>query len=252
MRYICMLTKVIGLVLPSSFGIVMVEGEVLKVEVVEGEERGAVELSQLEQLAARIIEVEKLIEDCKGKLSEAEGELAEFRRKSELERRFSELAGIPYVDKSQELEEKVTSLKAQLESLSSERVKIRGEILSGLAGVIMPIEAEGRQEDSVEEVSFKFRDGLKCPAITAFLKKELNFGLPPVYVTLTPEGLKVVGVSDKSSAVKEVIKAVEGLRAKAAGELKHYTPEILSGKLRAEEEETPVKGVFAPFRKLKH
>jgi hypothetical protein len=245
-----MLTKVIGLLFPSSLGMLMVEGEVLKVEIVEGEERGAVELSQLEQLAARLIEVEKLIEDCKVKLSEAEGHLAEYKRKSELERRFSELAGIPYVDKSQELEEKVKSLKAQIESLSSERVKIRGEILSGLAGVIMPIEADGHQEASGEEVSFKFRDGMKCPAITAFIKKELNFGLPPVYVALTPEGLKVVGVNDKTTAIKEVIKAVEGLRAKAAGELKHYTPETLSGKLT--EEETPAKGVFAPFRKLKH
>jgi len=227
----------------------MVDGEVLKVEVVEGEEQGAAELSQLEQLAARLVEVERLIEDCKVKLSEAEGQLAEHKRKSELEKRFSQLAGIPYVDKSQELEEKARSLKAQLESLSSERVKIGGEILSGLAGVIMPIEAEGRQEASGEEVSFKFRDGMKCPAITAFIKKELKFGLPPVYVALTPEGLKVVGVNDKTSAVKEVIKTVEELRAKAAGELKRYTPETLSGKLT--EEEAPVKGVFAPFRKLK-
>jgi|GEM_PF-1016562 hypothetical protein len=246
-----MLIKVIGLLSPSPLGIVMVEGEVLKVEIVEGGERRTVELSKLEQLAAKLIEVEKLMEDCKVKLSEAEEQFTEHKRKSQLERRFNELVGIPYVDKSQELEEKVKSLKTQLESLSSERVKIRGEILSGLAGVIMPIEAEGRQEASGEEVSFKFRDGMKYPAITAFIKKELNFGLPPVHVALTPEGLKVVGVNDKTSAVKEVIKAIEGLRAKAGGELKRHTPETLSGKL-VEEEETPSKGVFAPFRKLKH
>ena len=245
-----MLIKVIGLLSPSPLGIVMVEGEVLKVEIVEGGERRTVELSKLEQLAAKLIEVEKLMEDCKVKLSEAEEQFTEHKRKSQLERRFNELVGIPYVDKSQELEEKVKSLKTQLESLSSERVKIRGEILSGLAGVIMPIEAEGRQEASGEEVSFKFRDGMKYPAITAFIKKELNFGLPPVYVALTPEGLKVVGVNDKTIAIKEVIKAIEELRAKAAGELKHYTPETLSGKLT--EDETPSKGVFAPFRKLKH
>jgi len=87
------------------------------------------------------------------------------------------------------------------------------------------------------------------PSHNSLHKKELNFGLPPVYVALTPEGLKVVGVNDETSAIKEVIKAVEGLRAKAAGGLKRYTPETLSGKLT--EEENPVKGVFAPFRRLK-
>jgi hypothetical protein len=169
---------------------------------------------------------------------------------AELERDAVRIEVEPEAVKTRAREEKVKSLKTQIESLSSERVKIRGEILSGLAGVIMPIEADGRREASGEEVSFKFRDGMKCPAVTAFIKKELNFGLPPVYVALTSEGLKVVGVDDKTNAVKEVIKAVEGLRVKAAGELKRYTPETLSGKL-GEEEETPMKGVFAPFRRLK-
>ena len=229
----------------------MVEGEVLKVTLVDEQERKAVQLHQLEQLAARLVEVEKLAEDCRAKLSEAEAELKSYTQKSQLERRFSQLAGLPYVDKAPELEEKVKSLKTQLENLSSERVKIRSEILSSLSNVILPIEVDGRLEDSGDEVVFSFRDGVKCPAITAFIKKELKLGLPPVYVALTPEGLRVVGVNDKTSAIKEVIKAVEELRAKAvkaAGELKSAKPEDL-GIEHVEEHET-VRGMLSPLKKL--
>jgi len=228
----------------------MVEGEVIKVALVDGEERKAVELNQLEQLASRLMEVEKLFEECRVKLSQAEAELEEYRRKSDVERRFSEVAGIPYVDKAPELEERVKSLKTQLENLSGERVKIRSEILLGLSNAIVPVEADGRSEAS-EEVFFNFRNGVKCPAITNFIKKELKFGLPPVYVALTPEGLKVVGVNDKTSAIKEVIKAVEELRAKAAkasSELKQSMPESLG--IEPAEEQTAVKGMFSPFKKL--
>jgi len=40
---------------------------------------------------------------------------------------------------------------------------------------------------------------------------------PPVYVTILPDGIKVVGMDDKLSAMKELINAVESLRAKATG-----------------------------------
>lgn len=229
----------------------MVEGEVLKVTLADEHEGKAVQLDQLEQLAARLIEVEKLAEDCRVKLSEAEAELEEYRRRSELERRFSELSGLPYVDKAPELEEKVKSLKTQLENLSSERVKIRSEILQGLSNVIVPVDVNGRNEASGDEMIFSFRDGVKCPAITAFIKKELKFGLPPVYVTLKPEGLRVVGVNDKTSAIKEVIKVVEELRAKAAkaaGELKSATPEDLG--VEPPEEHETVRGILSQFKKL--
>ncbi|MGB9854349.1 MAG: hypothetical protein ACPLRY_06055 [Candidatus Bathyarchaeales archaeon] len=223
--------------------------EVLKVTLVEEQRKAtATSLGHLEQLAFNLMEVEKLIEECKGKLSDTERELADFRQKRELERRFSELTGVPYEDKSQELEEKVKSLKEQLEGLSAEKVKLRSEILSGLASATLPIEPVGCSEASGEEVSFKFRDGAKYPAITAFIKKELNFGLPPVYVALAPEGLKVVGINDKNAAIKEVIKIIESLRAKASGELGHYTYAGLNEKPTAEE--FPSKGILSPFKKL--
>lgn len=223
--------------------------DILKVTMVEGRnEADAASLGHLEQLAPRLMEVEKLIDDCRGKLSSAEKDLADFRERSELERRFSELAGLPYEDKSSELEERVKSLKGQLESLSSEKVKLRSEILSGLAGVILPVEADGCLEASGEGVYFKFREGAKYPAITSFIKSELGFGLPPVYVTMTPEGLKVVGVNDKASALKEVVKTVECLRAKASSELGNYTYAGLNEK--AEAEEPHRKGAFSPFKRL--
>ena len=223
--------------------------EVLKVTLVEEQHRAAAtSLARLEQLAFNLREVEKLAEECKNKLSSTERELADFRQKSELERRFSELTGIPYEDKSTELEEKAKSLKEQLESLSSEKIKLRSEILSGLASVRLPIEADGCSEASGEEVSFKFRDGAKYPAIIAFLKKELKFGLPPVYVALTPEGIKVVGVNDKTSALKEVINTIENLRAKASKELGNYTYTGLNEKTTTEE--LSPKSVVSPFKKL--
>ncbi|MGB9960063.1 MAG: hypothetical protein ACPLKQ_06050 [Candidatus Bathyarchaeales archaeon] len=225
--------------------------EVLKVTLVEEQRKAPVaSLGHLEQLAFNLTEVEKLIEECKSKLSTTERELAEFRQKRELERRFSELTGVPYDDKSSELEEKVKSLKEQLESLSAEKVKLRSEILSGLASVTLPIEAAGCSDDLGEEVSFKFRDGAKYPAITTFIKKELNFGLPPVYVALTPEGVKVVGMNDKNAAVKEVIKTIESLRAKASGELGHYTYTGLNEKTATPEEYPSSKGILSPFKKL--
>lgn len=116
--------------------------------------------------------------------------------------------------------------------------------------MIVPVELDGRKEASGDEVIFSFREGVKCPAIISFIKRELKLGLPPVYVALTPEGLRVVGVNDEASAVKEVIKAVEELRSKAvkaAGELE-------SAKGLGEEsteEHAAAKGIFSPLKKLR-
>ncbi|MHA1632272.1 MAG: hypothetical protein ACTSXC_05620 [Candidatus Freyarchaeota archaeon] len=197
----------------------MVDDGVLEVRVIE--EGHAEGLQRLEQLAVRLTEVEGQIEDCKGKLSQVEGELEEFRQRCELERRFSELTGLQYRDKSLELEEEMKSLKSRLESLTSERAKLYEEILTGLSNVVFPIE-KGASQSSENEVSFKFRDGGKYPAVTEFLKSELKFGIPPVYVAVFPEGVKVVGVSDETSALKEIIKAIEALRAKAASQRERY------------------------------
>lgn len=223
--------------------------EILKVTLVEEQHKtAATSLGHLEQLAFNFMEIEKLIEECKGKLSSTERELTDFKQKSELEKKFSELTGMPYVDKSAELEDKVKSLKEQLESLSSEKVKLRSEILSGLSSVTLPIEADGCSEASGEEISFKFRDGAKYPSITAFIKRELKFGLPPVYIAITPEGLKVVGMNDKNAAIKEVIKIIESLRAKASGELGHNAYTGLNE--RQTTEEFSSKSILSPFKKL--
>jgi len=77
-------------------------------------ERRAIDLQQLEQIAVKLMQVEKMIEECKGKLSDAEKAIAEFRLKSVLEKRFSDIAGLPYMDKSTELEEKAKTFKASL------------------------------------------------------------------------------------------------------------------------------------------
>jgi hypothetical protein len=217
-------------------------------EEVAASERRSIDLQQLEQLAVKLMEAEKMIEECKGKLSDAEKAVAEFKQKSGLEKRFSDLAGLPYTNKSAELEEKAKTFKAQLESLSAERLKLYGEILTDLSNAIIPLENDGPSQVSEDEAFFKFRDGKKYPAIAAFVKRKLKFGRPPVYVTIFPDGMKVAGVDDKLSAMKELINAVESLRAKATGELGHHRAEGLSEEPSTEK--TPSKGFLAPLRRL--
>jgi hypothetical protein len=217
-------------------------------EEVAASERRSIDLQQLEQLAVKLMEAEKMIEECKGKLSDAEKAVAEFKQKSGLEKRFSDLAGLPYTNKSAELEEKAKTFKAQLESLSADRLKLYGEILTDLSNAIIPLENDGPSQVSEDEAFFKFRDGKKYPAIAAFVKRKLKFGRPPVYVTIFPEGMKVAGVDDKLSAMKELINAVESLRAKATGELGHHRAEGLSEEPSTEK--TPSKGFLAPLRRL--
>lgn len=196
--------------------------KIVKVTLVEEPEKGeekATDLARLEKLASRLMEVEKLIDEFKAKLADAEEELKQFKSKSPLEKRFSELTGTPFRDLTSELEQKVKTLQEQLEGLQSERAKLRSEILAGLSKAIMPIETDGLVENVEEEVFFRFREGARYPAIVAFLKKELKFGVPPVYVTINPEGIKVVGLTERTLALKELVAAIENLHSKASNML---------------------------------
>ncbi|MEM3551501.1 MAG: hypothetical protein QXN87_05400 [Candidatus Bathyarchaeia archaeon] len=200
--------------------------EIVKVTLLEEHEKRAgniMELSALEQMASRLVETEKILEELKVKLADAQEELEEFKSKSQIERRLSELTGIPFKDLSPELEQKAKSLQMELENLSSERNKLRSEILSGLSKVILPIETNGYIETAETETFFKYRGGNRYPSITAFIKSELKMGNPPVYVTLNPEGIRVVGLTERTAAVKELVEAIENLRTKAAEELGHQT-----------------------------
>jgi soluble cytochrome b562 len=185
-------------------------------KVLESREGGSAGFAHLERLSSRLVEVEKLLDEVKVKLLEAEAELKEFRERSQLERRFSELTGSSFKDLTPELEQKVKNLQAEVERLTSERAKLRNEILTGLSNVIVPVEMDGSVEAIEDGTFFKFRDGAKYPNITAFLKRELKFGNPPVYVTINSEGMKVVGLTDRTAAIKELVNAIENIRAKAA------------------------------------
>ncbi|MEM3055548.1 MAG: hypothetical protein QXM52_07585 [Candidatus Bathyarchaeia archaeon] len=230
------------------------EGDVLKVTLVEKPELKVADLQHLEAVAARLLEIGKLVEECKIKLSDAQMELEDFRQKSEVERRFCELTGLPFNDKSKELEEKVNSLKKQIESLTSERAEAYKEMMKGLANIIIPVQGDTPSQVSEDEVFFAFRNNEKYSAITNFIKKEMGFGLPPVYVTLQPEGIKVVGVNDKTAAVKELIKAIEGLRAKAKREFESQKPESLNPPPPPPKEEAqislPPKSTLPPLKKF--
>jgi len=197
--------------------------KIVKVTLVEEPEKRqedkSINFAHLEQLTSRLMEVEKLLEEFKAKLSDAESELKEFKNKSPLEKRFSELTGNTFKDLTPELEQKVKTLQAEVENLTSERARLRNEILTGLSNVIMPVETDGLVETTEEETFFKFRDGARYPNITAFLKKEMKFGNPPIYVTINPEGIRVVGLTERTAAVKELVNAIESLRAKAADQI---------------------------------
>ncbi|MCS7114775.1 MAG: hypothetical protein N0A00_05185 [Candidatus Bathyarchaeota archaeon] len=204
----------------------IMEGDILKVTLVEKpEQEKAVDLQHLETIAARILEVDQLLEECKIKLSNAQMELEEFRQKSEVERRFCELTGLPFNDRSKDLEEKVNSLRKQIESLTLERANAYKEMLKGLANIIIPVQGDSPSQVSEDEIFFAFRNNGQYSAITNFIRRELKFGLPPVYVTIQPEGIKIVGVNDKTSAVRELVKTIESLRARAKKELESLKPE---------------------------
>jgi len=211
--------------------------KIVKVTLIEEQEKQgskAAEFSHLEQLASRLKETEKLLGELKAKLSEAEKELEEFKLKSSLEKRLSDLTGTPFKDLTPELEQKVKSLREQLENLSSEKTKLRNEVLKGLSNVHIPIEINGLTETTEEETFFKFRNGNRYPSITTFIKKELKFSNPPVYVTITPEGVRVVGLTERTVAIKELVKTIESLHARANNELKPQTTQELSEKLTPE------------------
>ncbi|MEM2546773.1 MAG: hypothetical protein QXM37_03990 [Candidatus Bathyarchaeia archaeon] len=232
----------------------IMEGDVLKVTLVEKpEEEKAVDLQHLEAIASRILEIDQLLEECKIKLSNAQTELEEFRQKSEVERRFCELTGLPFNDKSKDLAEKVNSLKKQVESLTLERANAYREMLRGLANIVVPIQGDNPSQVSEDEIFFPFRNNGQYSAITNFIRRELKFGLPPVYVTIHPEGIKIVGLNDKASAVKELVKAIESLRARAKKELESLKPENPNIPQSKEETQPPPpqnKTILPPLKKF--
>ena len=178
----------------------------------------SLELPKLEELVMKLEAVEKNIEGYKSKQAELEKTLEEYKRKSDVEKRFHELAGLPYEDRSAELQEQLKALKAEYEGALSERDRLREEILKGISNIVIPVEKESAKT-SRQEVTFPYRGGTKYQAIISFIEKELGFGHPPVYVTFTPEGIKVVGVGNELSAMHEVVKVIESLRAKARKQL---------------------------------
>jgi hypothetical protein len=187
--------------------------ERIYLESYELEKPAKSEFSQLEGLAVKLNEVEKSIRDYDSKLTEAEKGLAEHRLKSDVEKRFHELSGVSYEDNSVELEEQLKSLKAERETASAERDKLRREIFMGLSNIIMPLAMASKTSE--DEVTFAYRQGVEHQAITLFIKRELNFGRPPVYVTLLPDGVKVIGINDELVAMQELVNAMETLKAKA-------------------------------------
>lgn len=234
--------------------------DVLKVTLVENKSGGAErpDLQRLESLAVRLFELDNKIEECKVELSETQAELEEFKRKSAIEKRLCELTGMPFVDKSGELEKKVNKLKEQLDSLNTERAGIYRDILKGLADVVVPIQGDTPKEASEDEVFFAFRENRQFPAIIRFIRRELKFGTPPVYVALRPEGIRVVGVNDKAKALEELVNAIEELRRKARKEADSRSPpeakveesSSLEGEDFIEEMPTAPKNVLQGLKKF--
>lgn len=176
------------------------------------------ELSEIEILVMKLEELNKNISGCEGKRAELEKALEEYKRKSDVERRFHELSGLPYEDKSAELQEQLKALNAEYENALSEREKLREEILKGINNILIPMKKESAKV-SQREVTFPYKDGKDYQAVISFIEKELDFGRPPVYVTFDPDGVKVVGVGDELSAMREVVDVIEELRAKAKEKL---------------------------------
>ncbi len=184
-------------------------------DLYEKEYASKMDLSHVEQLATRLLEVEKVIKDYETKVSEFEKTIAEYKQKSDVERHFHELAGLPYEDKTPRLEEELKNSKSERDNAFSEKEKLRGEILTGLSSVSIPLDKMKPLNQSEDEVVFPFRDGKQYPAIISFIRHELKFGCAPVYISFSPEGLRVFGLSDELSAMKELVTSIENLKTKA-------------------------------------
>ena len=213
-----------------------------EISFLDEERESKVDLSQLEQLAARLLEVANIIKDCESKLSEVEETLAKFKQRSNIEKHFYELAGLPYEDKSAQLEEQVKMLKSQHENACSEREKLRGEIFRGLSTVSIPLERIESAKLTEDAVVLPFRDGRQYHAIISFIKSELKFGCSPIYVAISNDGVKVLGVNDELSAMKELVSAMESLKARAKEKLgQALKPEVETEELTSEK---PYRGKF--------
>lgn len=173
------------------------------------------DLSHVEQLAGRLLDVEKVIKDCDAKASDLERAIAESRQKADIERHFHNLAGLPYEDKTPKLEEQLKTLKDERGNALSEKDKLRGEILTCLGTVSIPVDKMKSPKSSEDEIVFPFRDGKQYPAIISFIRHELKFGCAPIYIAFSPEGLRVFGLDDELSAMKELVGAIENLKTKA-------------------------------------
>jgi len=68
------------------FGFLSILEKVEFLDEVAALERRAIDLQQLEQLAVKLIQVEKMIEECKGKLSDLKRQLRSSGRKASLKK----------------------------------------------------------------------------------------------------------------------------------------------------------------------
>lgn len=197
------------------------------------------ELSEVDVLVSRLDMVEKGIQGIESKRIELGKALEEYKRKMEVERRFYELSGLEYEDRSVEMEENLKTLRNEQDKSILEHDKLHEEILKGLSNLIIPMDKTSAKL-SQREVLLPFRDGKEYPAIVRFIEKELGIGQPPVYVTLTPNGVKVVGINDELSAMNEAVKTIDFLKAKAEEQLN------LSLKQKILVEEEPQKRKVLP------
>jgi len=211
-----------------------------EIDLFDKEYVAKMDLSHVEQLATRLLEVEKVIKECESKVSEFERAIAECKQRSDIERHFHELAGLPYEDKSTKLEEQLKTLRSERDNAFSEKEKLRGEILTGLSAVSIPLERMKSTKSSEDEVVFPFRDGKQYPAIISFIKNELKLGCAPVYIAFSPEGLKVFGLNDELSAMKELVSSIENLKAKAKEKVgQARKPESIIDDLKPNAKEKP-------------
>ena len=132
------------------------------------------------------------------------------------------------------------SLRSEHDNAFSEKEKLHCEILSGLSAVSIPLERMKSTKSSADEAVFPFRDGKQYPAIISFIRNELKLGYAPVYISFSPEGLKVFGLNDELSAMKELVSSIENLKAKAKEKVgQARTPESTMDYLKPNAKDKP-------------
>lgn len=173
------------------------------------------QFSNLEKIATQIKTVRMESKRTIADLQKKRKLLDEYAEKKEIQRRFAELRGKPFQDKSSEIEAEIGILSKELNKMLNEERKFTIELLRGLSKVPLPIIDKPKQER--KDLIFSFEENVRYSSIFDVIADLLDYEQPITVgnVVFTETGLRVVNEEDVVKAMEQVIDATDKLRTSA-------------------------------------